>query len=341
MRKKIFRFIQLLIIFISAAILFIIFLPRSYNVPSLEKRASTQYWNLQSGSRIAYTLVKASGIKKHYPVIFLQGGPGGPIYNRNIQALSSLSEDGYDIYLYDQTGCGFSDRLENIKDYTVERHKKDLEEIIKIIEAEKVILIGQSWGAILATFFIADNPEKVKKVILTGPGPIFPLNKQLSDIEPPDSLHLRKPVSTNADAIKKANNARTKLIAYLARTFGLKLASDSEMDDFQTYQDGLNKSTVCGTTKAPKAEAGAGFYSQIMTLKSLNEIKDPRPKLKDLKFPVLILKGQCDNQKWGFLTEYFEFFPDHQLDIIPNAGHSILIEQPELYLMKIRDFLNK
>jgi proline iminopeptidase len=131
----------------------LVFIPRTYYVPRLQKRASTQYRDLPTGSSIGYTLVLATGVKKPYPVIYLQGDPGGPIFDGSIEMLSPLSEDGYDIYLYDKAGCGFSDRFENIEDYTADRHKRDLEEIIKIIGAEKVILIGQSWGAVLATFF--------------------------------------------------------------------------------------------------------------------------------------------------------------------------------------------
>ncbi len=98
--------------------------------------------------------------------------------------MSQLSDDGYDIYLYDQIGGGHSGRLDNINDYTADRHKSDLEEIIKNIGATKIILIGQSWGAILANLFIIENSEKVNRMILTGPGPILPIRKELSNIFP-------------------------------------------------------------------------------------------------------------------------------------------------------------
>jgi pimeloyl-ACP methyl ester carboxylesterase len=50
------------------------------------------------------------------------------------------------------------------------------------------------------------------------------------------------------------------------------------------------------------------------------------------------MKGQCDNQKWGFTNEYLQLFRNHQLNIIPNAGHFISVEQPELYQKIIRKF---
>ena len=342
MRKHILQMIQYALLFSLVAYLLAVFIPRTYDVPQMPKRKGTQYWDLQTGSKIAYTLVSAKGMKKPYPIIFLQGGPGGFISDRNIEMLAPLSEDGFDVFLYDQIGSGQSERLADINEYTADRHKKDLEELIKKIGSEKVIFIGQSWGAILTTLFIADNPDKVEKVILTGPGPIQPMREELFHINAPDSLNLIKPPYSNYQANEKSKNVRMNAIAFCAKSFGKKLAPDNEADDFQTYLNhALNKATVCDTSKALKAEGGGGFYAQVMTVQSLNQIQDTRPKLKGTQVPILLMKGQCDNQPFGFLNEYLALFPNHQLKIIPGAGHSISVEQPELYLKTIRAFLNQ
>lgn len=318
----------------------ILFLPRAYDVPQLKKRDSTKFWNLSTGSQIAYTLIEAKGEKKRFPIIFLQGGPGGPIYDNNIKILGQLAEDGYDVYLYDQVGSGFSKRLENIEEYTAERHRKDLEEIVALIGSEKVILIGQSWGAILAVLYAADNQEKVEKIIFTSPGPIQPTDRELAEFEAPDSLNLIKPAYTNAQANQKVQNLRMMFASFLAKRFGIKLASDKEADDFQTYLNSyLSKSTVCDTSISPVPEAGGGFYAQIMTVNSFSIIPNPRPTLQNPIIPVLVMKGQCDNQKWGFTKEYLDIFPNNQLVVIPGAGHSISLEQPEMYLTTLRKFI--
>jgi proline iminopeptidase len=258
--------------------------------------------------------------------------------------LTPLSEEGYDVYLYDQLGGGHSSRLADITGYTADRHKKDLEEIVKKIGAQKVILMGHSWGAILAVLYIADNPGKVEKLILTGPGPIMPAHRELAKLKAPDSLHLREPYYTNRQGNDLANNIRTKAMAFFALRFGKKLASDKEADDFGGYLGSLvDRSTVCDTARIGEIRPapGAGFYCQVMTMKSLHQVQDPRPKIKGLPIPLLVMKGQCDNQKWGFTHEYLDLFPDHRLVIIPDAGHSISAEQPVLYLATIRDFLNR
>jgi len=321
---------------------FLIFLPRSYDVPQMLDRKSTKFWDLSTGSRIAYTLISGSEPKKNHPIIYLHGGPGGPIYNSNITTLSALSNDGYDVYLYDQIGGGRSGRLDNINDYTVDRHKSDLIEIVDIIGAEKIIIIGQSWGAMLANLFAVENPEKIDKMILTGPGPILPINNTLASIVPPDSLNLKEPYYSNRQANQKARNIRSMLTHKVATTFGFKLASDKEADDFATYLNTeLNKSTVSDTSITRKVEGGAGYYVQVMTVKSFKDVKDQRNKIKNLNIPLLVMKGQYDNQKWGYTQEYLNLYSNSKFVIIPNAGHAIAFEKPDEYIKTIREFLNQ
>ena len=341
MKKKVSIFIKYFLLIVGVVYVFFIFWPRTYNVPAISQRKETLFWELSTGSRIAYTLVSAKDKKKSEPILFLQGGPGGYISDRNIKILGQLSDHGYDVYFYDQVGSGHSERLENIEEYTAQRHKKDLEEIINKIGSEKVILIGQSWGAILATLYVADNPGKVSKLIVTGPGPIYPVKQELTNISPPDSLKLKPSMFTNREANEKLQNIRSKAIAMWAKVFGNKLATDKEADDFQTnLAEGLNKSLVCDINRSLKPEGGNGFYVQVMTMNSLSQVQNPRPKLKNCSIPILIMRGQCDNSPWGFTTEYLNLFIDHQLKIIPNAGHSISIEQPDLYISTILNFLD-
>jgi proline iminopeptidase len=338
MKKKVFGIFSLSL---ASIFLFYAFFPKTYIVPPLQKREDVQYWSSPTGSKIAYSHISAKGVKKQYPIIYLHGGPGGCISDAVITSLTPLSENGYDIYLYDQIGSGQSDRLKNIKEYTAERHKKDLEEIVQKIGIEKIIIIGQSWGALLATLFVADNPNKVEKLILTGPGPIYPVNKDLINSKAPDSLHIKQPLFSNKEGNEKVTNLRCQTVSLWARIFERKLASDKEMDDFQTVlANETNKSIVCDTAKTPNVKGGNGYYVHIMTMRSLNDIQNPRPKLQNSKTPLFIMRGQCDNQKWGCIPDYLDVFPNHQLVIIPDAGHSIAVEQPQLYLKTLRAFLN-
>lgn len=339
--KKFLRIIKYIFLCGLIILLSIILFPKTYSVPHFQKRTGTNYWNLSTGSRIGYTLIKSKGVKKAYPIIYLQGGPGAPIFDLNIQMLSKLADNGHDVYLYDLVGCGHSNRLDNIDDYSVDRHKKDLEEIVKKIGAEKVILIAQSWGAMLATNYVADNREKIQKIIFTGAGPILPINYELEKIKSPDSLNLNSPIFTNAEGRKKAYNVRAQVVKVMAEKFDYKLASDNEMDDFTTYLNyEMNKSTVVDTSKI-KLQPGYGYYVNIKTVQSFEKTSDRRKDLLKCKMPILYMRGQYDGGKWGYADEYLKLFKNHQLVIIPKAGHSIAIEQPELYINTIMKFLEE
>jgi len=340
--KKALQLIAYSVLFCLMIFFSVVLWPRKYDVPDLEIRKGTQFWDLSTGSRIAYTLIPAKGDKKPFPILFLQGGPGGPIYDHNIKLLSQLAEDGYDVYFYDQVGSGFSGRLEDIDEYTVDRHKRDLEEIVKMTGKQKVILIGQSWGAMLATEFVSDNPEKIEKLIFTSPGPILPVDFTLEKVISPDSLQLRKPIFTNRQGLEKAYNLRAKFVEYFANAFGCKLAADKEMDDFASYLSfETGKSTVCDTSYVRKVESGSGYYCMIKTVQSFNSVADKRKNLSQCNVPVLIMKGQCDNIKWGYTREYLTIFSEHKFVLVPDAGHGIGTEQPDEYLITIRDFLMK
>lgn len=325
----------LLFLLCAGWIAYFFFFPRSYNVNHLKERAGTKYWLLATGSRIAYTLIPAKGEKKPYPLIYLHGGPGAGITDLEIKILGKLSEYGYDVYLYDQVGCGHSARLDNINEYSAERHKRDLEEIVKHIAADKVILLGQSWGSILSILFLADNPGKLERLVITAPAPIQPENKAYAAIAVPDSLQLRSPAIFRFNA-----NGRSKAIEFWIRKFGKKLADDKEADQFATYYaNNLNKIMVCDSANAVVAENTEGYYVNFMTRMSLGKVENPRPKLVNCTIPVLIMKAGCDNQKWGYTTEYLDLFRNHQFVFFENAGHNIFIEQPDKYIEVIHNFL--
>ncbi len=316
------------------------FYPRTYNVPVFEPLAGTQFWELPTGSRIGYQHIAALGEAKPFPIIYLHGGPGGCIWQANVDRLRPLAADGYEIYLYDQVGSGSSERLDAIEEYTVDRHTRDLAAIVDQLGAAKVILFGQSWGAMLATQYIALHPDKVAQIIFTGPGPILPMRRELAEIPAPDSLHLRAPMTTNAQGNAATATLRSRTVEWWATARSSKLATDAEADAFMTaLMQATNKSMVCDSANAPVAEGGGGYYAAVMTVNSFSTAHDPRPALRNCKIPTLILKGQCDNQKWGYLTEYLELFVQHKLVSIPEAGHAIAVEQPETYLRELRLFL--
>ncbi|MEL7121343.1 MAG: alpha/beta hydrolase [Bacteroidota bacterium] len=337
MKSKIVKILLYSTLAVSLFLIGLILIPRKYNVSQFEKRSDTQYWELHTGSTIGYQRLIGDSTTNTTPIIYLHGGPGGRITNETIELLKPLN---HDIYLYDQIGSGHSERLKDITEYTVDRHTKDLEAIIEVIQTPKVILMGQSWGALLAMEYVAKHPDKVEKLIFTGPGPILPFKTELTKIESPDSLNLKSPQYSNAQGNQAAYNLRTKFLFYGAALFGKKMSTDKEADNFFTYLNTqLNKSTKCDPADAKPSNGGGGYYVHVMTVRSFQEVKDKRAQVDGLEIPTLIIKGQCDNQKWGFTQEYLKLLPNSKLEIIEGAGHIIGKEHQEEYLQVVNAFL--
>lgn len=134
------------------------------------------YWELPTGSRIAYLRLPAVGPAQATPIIRLHGGPGGyAVTNqRAVAFFGHLAQDGYDVYLYDQIGSGLSARLDDPREYTLTRSVANLEAIRQAIGADQLILLGESWGATLAANYMAAYPDHVGRVIFSSPAPSNP-----------------------------------------------------------------------------------------------------------------------------------------------------------------------
>ncbi len=342
--RSIIRLIRILIyscLFITICVWLYLIVPRQYDVPAHDELENIQYWDLSSGSEIAYVRVGQPKTNDETPIIYLHGGPGGYISKSIITSLQHIAAKGYTIYAYDQIGSGSSDRLNDISEYTLTRHINDLGEIIDRIGSDQVILLGQSWGSVLATFFVVEHPERVEKIIMTSPGPVFPIDRNLAYVEAPDSLKIKIPQNSNRAVNAKVYTLRDHFIRWYAQVFGKKWASDHEVDHFYAHLNTeLNKVAIHDTTLMRKSTAGLGYYSHLKTMKSLYQAEDPRSKMKDIDIPVLILKGQHDHIQWGYTQEYTELFGNMSLMVIPDAGHFIDLEQPVQYNQEISRFLD-
>jgi proline iminopeptidase len=314
-------------------------------IPPFTTADTIQFWELPTGSRIAYYFIKGNEPRKPIPIIFLHGGPGGFVDSQDISVFSKLAYDGYDVYLYDQIGSGKSARLHNIREYTVKRHLKDLEAIVDIIDASKVIFIGHSWGASLAPAYLAEHPERVEKLIFSGPGGIIPKNLKDLFIPLPDSVKLinREEVKlVPSDYLDPSAYRRFSRISSYAG-LGIKIASDQEIDSLMDcFITNLSKqkSKRLNLSCSNSSESGSGGYSHFRTGLGINKGKDKREILRNLNTPVMILLGESDPIQWGCIADYLKVFKNVKFVIIPESGHSVFKYQPEMCLKLTREFLS-
>ena len=103
-------------------------------------------------------------------VVVLHGGPGGDY--RALMNCKELVNHGYYVIFYDQRGSGLSKR-EGKGTYSVQLILNDLSEVIRYYRSspdQQVILLGHSWGAMLASAYINAYPDAIDGAILCEPG---------------------------------------------------------------------------------------------------------------------------------------------------------------------------
>lgn len=109
--------------------------------------------------------VEESGNPKGIPIVFIHGGPG----------IGTTPEDRrffdpviYRIILFDQRGCGRSVPHSSLENNTLENLISDLEKIREMLEVDRWILFGGSWGSTLSLCYAQKFPSRVIGMILRG-----------------------------------------------------------------------------------------------------------------------------------------------------------------------------
>ncbi len=105
-------------------------------------------------------------------VICLHGGPGVFGYMENLcETISSYSTAIY----YQQRGS--QQKSQAVK---IHQHVSDLDSIVESVSHEpKPIILGHSWGAMLALLYASQKSTKIQKLIMVGSGP---LNKEMGQL---------------------------------------------------------------------------------------------------------------------------------------------------------------
>jgi proline iminopeptidase len=298
--------------------------------------ADQRYWDLPTGSRIAYVHLPAQGDPQPAPVVFLHGGPGVPDLAGDSAYFGNLTREGFDVYVYDQVGRGRSSRLDDPRAYTVERDVADLEAIRRAIGADQMTLIGLSNGGLLAAAYAADFPQHVKALVLTSPGDPAPAAGGASLT---GRLSLRQQLGVYSLLQPRA------LLGYVLLQVNPRaahaFAGDAEMDArFDRVYNRSRPALHCpGKPPGPELH-GLGFYAHYFPQSAARtRHADFLPVLTGQRLPTLIIKGRCDYLSWSSAVAYLEALPDARLVYFPEAGHNVYQDEPEQYLTLVRAFL--
>jgi pimeloyl-ACP methyl ester carboxylesterase len=308
--------------------------------------AGVKYWDLSTGSHIAYLEVPAQGTAKATPFIFVGGGPGDEdaADTTETQFFGQVAQLGYNVYFYDQIGAGLSARLADPAQYTLARHVADLEAIRAQIGAQQMILLGISWGGTLAANYMAVYPQNVAKAIFMSPAPInwFEWSNFGSD-----TYFLNNTAKQRVNQMFSSLSIELWLqLAMINPKTALSLVSNQEADAFgNTVGQLLSPGLVYDPSHIPNQWAslnGNGFYDGVFAgnnAASIHPKVNPRTTLSSDSTPTLIMTGSVNFVSWTPTWQYKTTLPNSTLLYFQDAGHDLFLDQPQLCHASIQAFL--
>ena len=304
-------------------------------------RANTQYWNLPTGSRIAYSVYDPpAGIPvQPDPIIFVHGGPGLSAFDTDHAFYRQFTHDGFRVYLYDQAGSGLSDRLPHAADYTVERFVADIEAIRQQIGAERLILIGHSMGGTLIAHYAVAHPDHVAKLVFHSPGPIGNFTSSRWEYWRTDAKEKK--------GLPPPRIMAATVLSHASWDAAVNLLPQQESGDWELATIDPGEVICKGDRSKFPADflaaklAGMNIYPLLAIdreLKTRPEM-DIRAQLGKLRVPAIALESECEFVTWPEQLEYRKSVPGLQEFYFPQAGHYINFSQPEKMAALIRSFL--
>lgn len=258
------------------------------------------------------------------PVIILHGGPGSSCYS--LQVLKALEEDR-PVILYDQLGCGRSDRPTDTSLWRIDRFVEELAQVRKALSLEEVHILGHSWGTTLAAAYSLTKPSGVKSVIFSSPCLSAPLWEQ------DQKRNLEKLPIEIQEIIKRCEeNGTTDSEEFEEAILEFNKQFVNRLDPFPEW---LKQGSQYRNPEVYNIMWGPSEFTVLGNLKEF----DCTSQLKEITCPTLFTCGRFDEATPESTQYYSSLTPNSKFHVFENSAHMPYVEEPEEYLHVIGEFL--
>ena len=263
-------------------------------------------------------LAPVNGIKLYYeehgsgfPLVFSHEFAGD--YRSWNQQVNFFSRR-YRVITYNARGYPPSDVPTSIDDYTQAQSVDDLKGLLDYLDIDLAHIAGLSMGGNVALNFGLTYPDMARSLVVAGTG---------AGSTDPEAFRVN--VNSRADAMRAGgmeamddySNSNTR--AQLLRKDPL---------GFEEFRQGLMEHSPIGS-----ALTFAGVQGRRPTIFALED------RMKALRVPTLIMTGDEDEPCIETSVFMKRCIPKSGLAVIPQSGHAINLEEPDLFNRLVFDFL--
>lgn len=227
-------------------------------------------------------------------------------------------KERYRLVLVDIIGHGRSDSPEDPAQYTMERVTDDLVRILDHFKIEKTNVLGYSMGGRLALALAVSNPTRVNALILEASSPGLADEKERKARRESDE---RLAARIERDGIEAFVNEWEKIPLFATqKTLPKCVRERVRAQRLQNSATGLANSL---------RGMGTGIQPSFWT------------ELEQLHMPVLLLVGEQDTKFCDIAKRMKHKLPAAECYRIPEAGHTVHLEQAVIFDTMVMDYLKK
>ncbi len=258
------------------------------------------------------------------PVLFLSGGPG--VSSDQLSGISSRLSSAFRCILFDQRGTGKSHTSPfDSTTINLRQSMEDITLLLRHLDIGKITIVGHSWGAMLAMSYAINNPQKVSRLVLIGPGPLDMSGYALvEDNITSRSSRAEKIFMKEAEDSISQGTASKELLREYNKTFTSHL-----------FYDALRADSLMAAIKA-------SLNNRItdLMLQDLARIRyDVKSGLSGLEIPMLVVCGRQDPVGLFSTILIKDLNKNARICWIEKSGHFPWVEEPEPFYAELLSFL--
>ena len=259
------------------------------------------------------------------PILLINGGPG--MNSNGFDGIAKMLSKNNLVITYDQRGTGRS-ALPEINSHTISMNlmMEDIEVLRKHLGIDQWIILGHSFGGMLASYYATIHPGHIEALILSSSGGID--LSLLSYV----NTNIRKRLSrSDADSLNYWNNK----IAAGDTSYQTRLGRGRALAPAYLY----NRKYI--PVIAERLTQGNTDINNIVwaDLRQMNF--DCTSKLLSFNKPVLIIQGKNDIIAEKTALQEQRVFKKSTLVLLDHSGHYGWLDNETEYLSAINIFLSK
>ncbi|MFC4477945.1 alpha/beta fold hydrolase [Flavobacterium chungangensis] len=281
--------------------------------------------------------IKTYGNEKNKTIIFIHGGPSGNATLFEGTTAQKLADQGFYVIAYDRRGEGRS--TDSNAKFTYEEVFQDLNSIYAKYHLKKAVILGHSFGGLVATLYTHKYPQNVSALVLAG--------ALFSQQETYDHIlnTLKKKYSNDSEQLKKIsivenlnkNSAEYRKGCYeLAGENGFfKMPKPTKASKklYANYEAGEFYKTNIRNKNAPLL-----FYQN----EKQNNI-DTRPVLKKIKSAGVPIYGIYGKDDGIFSSDQINSLKaitgEKHFAFLDNCSHYLFVDQQVAFISKLKYWL--